>query len=128
IPPGTIRVRLDARERGYLAGEEIAVGAGDDDVRLVARQGETISGRVLHADGTPTVFATVRAKDAEGKVAGETHSLLSEGKFALRGLPRGAYTLEAEAYASDFGAGKRLDGSLAEVATGSTEVEIRLAP
>lgn len=96
-------------------------------VRLVAVPGESISGAIRDGDGRPIRSASVQALDRAGKVVSAAMPD-KEGKFELRGLSPGAYTVRA-LLPSTFGSdGKLLQGpqrDIAGVVAGTRSIDIR---
>jgi hypothetical protein len=69
-----------------------------DGMRLVVEEGSKLSGSVVEEDGSGVVGATVVLERQRGSLASETvKSTFSdaEGKFSLRGVPKGEFTLLA---------------------------------
>jgi protocatechuate 3,4-dioxygenase beta subunit len=116
-----IRVKLDSSPQGHIPTEPIEVAPGTR-VRIVAELGATISGRVVGADGKPVNGVRVKVVGADGNEHGDDWVWRDDGKFTVRGLRAGVYTLIAERWGG---------GELTQIATrpgvaaGDSDVEIR---
>ncbi|MHC4729766.1 MAG: carboxypeptidase-like regulatory domain-containing protein, partial [Planctomycetota bacterium] len=104
--------------------EPLTVTPGDRAVRLVVKKGESISGKVYDADGTPADQVQVEALDGDGNQVAQTWVWQAEGAFRIGGLPTGTYSLRASRWVD----GKQEILATAEgIATGSDDIELRAA-
>jgi hypothetical protein len=123
LDEGTITVQVAAwGENNYIRTEPVTVTPGDLAVRLVVRKGESISGHVYNADGTPANQIQIEALDADGIQVSQAWVWQGEGAFHVRGLPKGTYTLRVTRWVE----GKQKILATADgIATGTIDVELR---
>ena len=123
LDEGTITVQVAAwGENNYIRTEPVTVTPGDLAVRLVVRKGESISGHVYNADGSPANQIQIEALDADGTQVSQVWVWQGEGAFHVRGLPKGRYTLRVTRWVE----GKQKILATADgIATGTTDVELR---
>ena len=94
------RTTVTVNSKGYEEAEEelgrLEPGTVRDDLVLVLRRGNAISGRVLWPDGTPVAKASIQAESEEEAWGGRT-TVRSEddGSFELAGLEVGTYRISA---------------------------------
>jgi hypothetical protein len=134
VPEGNVTVRADAE--GYLPAwkNDVVVRPNQDTggVELILKNSVEISGRVEAQTGGPVAGAQIFAqydgaggrRGSNGFVSGlsgePTAQTDAEGKFTVKGLPEGGWTLWAQA--PGFASGTR-----ATTKTGAGDVIIRLA-
>ncbi|MHC4162382.1 MAG: carboxypeptidase regulatory-like domain-containing protein, partial [Planctomycetota bacterium] len=124
LDEGTITVQVVAWNQDYIRTEPLTVTPGDRAVRLVVKKGESISGKVYDADGTPADQVQVEALDGDGNQVAQTWVWQAEGAFRIGGLPNGTYSLRASRWVD----GKQEILATAEgIATGSDDIELRAA-
>ncbi len=112
---GTWVITAHATHSGTFARSE-PISAGEDDVVLVVKQGETIEGRVaLRGTALPRARVTAKALYWSSSVTTD-----AAGAFKLEGLPPGTYTLTTHNWAT------RLQGVRKDIKTDSTGVVIVL--
>ena len=94
------RVRLQTLGSGMnlVAGEETEVVAGSRNVRLVVTKGLSIEGRIRGLEAHDSPWNSLSALDAEGEQVQSGSVNVSDGSFALHGLPPGRYTLQVAVY------------------------------
>ena len=116
---GELEITVDESGKGLIR-TTVKIAPGQNTVNLVAEIGESISGVVQKADGTPVGFVNINASDGEG---GHGHTWVrgGDGKFEIRGLKKGKYTLTASRWRD----GKSTDVSLQEIPTGTTDVVLK---
>lgn len=87
--------RLKARAPGFLETEWREVQAPSRDVRLVMRRGASVEGTVVSTSGAPLAGLSVSLwEDGQDSATSEIISD-AEGRFILRGLSPGRYSLRA---------------------------------
>lgn len=122
LSQGEITVELASWNSNYVPIDPITVSAGDTSIRIVARMGESISGTVEDASGNPLKQVNVIALDADAKQIGQTWIWDDSGTFALRGLPKGTYTIRV----SKLEDGKMITLTVVEdIATGTEDLALR---
>jgi hypothetical protein len=106
---------------GCVPSEPMEVAAGRTDVCLKVQRGEAIAGRVLFRErGSHLVWVEACHPDGESLVA---VTASRDGRFELKGLPRGAYSIRAyRENSGGAGSGVRVDN----VPTGTMDLEVRL--
>jgi hypothetical protein len=119
LEEGRISVRL-GDSAGFVPTGWLDVVPGARDLRLVAVEGESISGVVRHGTARPARQVSVRAIDAEGRIASSVWVWGNDGAFELRGLRAGTYTVRVESSGPSR--------EVADVATGTLGLEISLGP
>jgi hypothetical protein len=95
LAPGAYRLRVEHEQ--YQPVEEPIV-VPQDGMRFVLEEGAKLSGSVVEEDGSAVVGSTVALERQRGRLAPEAvKSTFSdtEGKFSLRGVPKGEFTLVA---------------------------------
>jgi uncharacterized GH25 family protein len=134
VPEGNVTVRADAE--GYLPAwkNDVVVRPNQDTggVELILKNSVEISGRVEAQTGGPVAGAQIYAQfdGASGKRGGNgfvsglsgdpTAQTDAEGKFTLKGLPEGSWTIWAQA--PGFASGTRVSTK-----TSAGDVLLRLA-
>jgi hypothetical protein len=88
--PWMVAARSTDDDRYGLAGP---VEGGAENVALTLRQGRSIEGQLLAADGTPP--SENSSVSASGNGWSTSARIDAQGNFKLRGLPPGRYTLQA---------------------------------
>ncbi|MHC5032910.1 MAG: carboxypeptidase regulatory-like domain-containing protein [Planctomycetota bacterium] len=96
LPEGELKVRVLESGQGLLRTQAAPATAGDERMRLVVERGESITGRVLLADGRPAAEVRIVARRRDGSVAASAWIDRAGQGFALRGLATGAYDLRAD--------------------------------
>jgi hypothetical protein len=97
LPPGAYRVRVSASGWAWQERRVVLTEGESREEVFTFSGGETIEGTLLDVDGAPDVEAEVTCRGGGLEAKARTGP---EGRFALRGLPRGPVTLVAEAYGS----------------------------
>jgi protocatechuate 3,4-dioxygenase beta subunit len=94
LAPGTYRLRVEHEQ--YQPVEEPIV-VPRDGMRFVLEEGVKLSGSAVEEDGSGVVGATVALERQRGSQPEVVKSTFSdaEGKFSLRGVPKGDFTLVA---------------------------------
>jgi protocatechuate 3,4-dioxygenase beta subunit len=104
-PADLSSLHINARHADYLRGSSNRSGlALNNNNVLVLKQGPTVTGRVVDADGKPVPFATVRAgRDSFGTSDPETQTD-RDGRFTLKNCQPGdsAVTVQADGFAPQF--------------------------
>ena len=78
--------------------DRVAAPAGAQDLTITVRPGGVLSGRVLHADGTPATAFGLEVLRLRAREPSQTLSVVDpEGRWELRGLGSGVYLLQASA-------------------------------
>ncbi|MCK6481324.1 MAG: carboxypeptidase regulatory-like domain-containing protein [Planctomycetes bacterium] len=88
--PGKYRIGVGGNN---LAWKSVVVEAGAADVKIQYGEGGGIDGRVLRPDGSPAAGVWVSASSPEGGSSGANTG--PDGRFALRELPPGTYSVNA---------------------------------
>lgn len=111
LKPGKYHVYVGGQN---LSSKQVEAEAGTEGLKIQYGQGGGIDGRVLRPDGTPAASGWVSANGPEGSTWA---SVGAEGRYSLREVPAGTYTVTA---AEDV-AGKHFTGKTdgIAVATGS---------
>jgi protocatechuate 3,4-dioxygenase beta subunit len=132
LDAGEITLRPAAWNQNYINPGPITVDAGDMNIRIVLEEGESITGTVYNADGTPANQVQIAALDAEGNEVSQTWSWQGDGTFTVGGLPKGTYTLKVSRWvSSDPGGLEEAESRLVVLAevdgvkSGSTGVELK---
>ncbi|MHC4816758.1 MAG: carboxypeptidase regulatory-like domain-containing protein [Planctomycetota bacterium] len=122
LDEGTITVEIAAWDQNYIRNEPVAVTPGDRAARIVVEPGESISGVMLSAQGTPISQVQIEVLDGEGKQVSQTWAWQEDGTFTVGGLRKGTYTLRASRWTE----GKQELLATAEgIATGSIGIELQ---
>jgi len=124
LDDGTITVQVAQWSQNYIRSEPVTATPGDRALRIVVEQGESISGVVVHADGTAVNQVQIEALDGEGVQVSQAWVWQENGAFTVGGLPKGTYTLRASRWADSK---REILATLEGVATGSVGVELRAA-
>ncbi|MEO6708044.1 MAG: sigma-70 family RNA polymerase sigma factor [Planctomycetota bacterium] len=111
----------EARKR--FASGKWTVTAGGEPLELVMPLVSSIAGRVIDADGKPITGASVSAWDAGAGMADASGRTGANGEFKLSVRAGATFELRANMKVGDA----VVRGSLAVVAAGAEEVELRLA-
>jgi hypothetical protein len=121
VEPGRLAVTASAPgyRDGRIADLEVEAGAGLDGVEIVLQAGATLTGRVVHADGTAAAGATVEAIGQGDEPVAFTRAD-DAGRFELAGLRRGPHRLLAAA-----GDGRRARRDV-EVGSAASQVVLTL--
>jgi protocatechuate 3,4-dioxygenase beta subunit len=113
LAPGSYRLRIE--HPLYQPSEEL-ISVPRDGLRFVLKEGSELNGTVIEEGGGSVMGATVALERADkGPEIIKSSFSDAEGKFTLRGLPKGAFTLRASLEVED---GEDRTASLA-VDTGS---------
>jgi hypothetical protein len=121
LGPHSFSLVAGGGESAYLCAEAVSgVRVGTEGVVLRVTLGVEISGRLLDADGAPvrTSYLAAYGVAAVGGLPSSTHIAGDDGRFTLRGLPRGTVRLRARI------GGEYLD--LGAVEAPATDLEVRL--
>ncbi len=111
LKPGKYRLNVGGQN---LPGKQVEAEAGGENVRIQYGQGGGIDGRVLRPDGSPAVGAWVSAHAPEGNSWSRCGA---DGRYSLRELPPGTYTVSSGWNAGERNYSGRTEGI--QVATGS---------
>jgi hypothetical protein len=118
LAPGRYSVTVGGND---VPQKTVQADAGTEGLAIRYGQGGAIEGRLLRPDGTGAPGAWVSAQGSEGSTAAQTGP---DGRFSIRELPAGTYTVMAGMQAD----GKSLHASTANVsvAVGGTTSGLEL--
>jgi hypothetical protein len=119
LKPGKYNLHVGG---GDLPQKVVRAEAGTENVKIQYGQGGSLEGRVLKSDGTPGAKAWVNATGPEG---GSGIQAGDDGRFVLKELPDGVYTVTAYVQVGDKGfSGHAANVTVANGAGPSVEITL----
>ena len=126
LPEGRLVVRVEQWDTKYLRTDAMVVEPGDENIRIVTEVGKSIAGVVRDVAGKPVTEFTIVILDAAGsRVRYHGLSGQSDGKFEIKGLRDGRYTVRV-LRKTDSGPNKLLAEADA-VAAGTRNLQFQVA-